>query len=232
MEELKYSLNGEIYDEKIKIKYDDILIYYGYVDDLVTSISGELELQLNFGNYNNISSVICKKLNSSILCIPKISECFRDQYYYCPMIFSIEIFKDLWSSIRYNYNSDLQLIRQINLSDIILMWLVSSKCRNNGNNIHEYLKYIFSKLICMSKEKEFLNIFINDIFKNSFELLEIEYKIINVHNKMETVFFYLDKKLDYKWEALKVDEKQNIYLYLGNNKCIHIFRKSNNCLNL
>ena len=70
-------LSGDIYDEKISVKYDNIIIYNGYVDNLVTSIGTDssLELKLNYSNQFNQSNVIARRLGEDILWIPNINYC-------------------------------------------------------------------------------------------------------------------------------------------------------------
>jgi hypothetical protein len=43
-------LTGDLYNETCEIKYSDKLIYKGYVDELVTSENGNLEVHLNYSN--------------------------------------------------------------------------------------------------------------------------------------------------------------------------------------
>ena len=49
MKQLSYDVKGENIYEVLTLKYDSQILYMGYVDDLVTSITGDLELKLNYG---------------------------------------------------------------------------------------------------------------------------------------------------------------------------------------
>ncbi|MBN1046097.1 hypothetical protein DVW08_12140 [Clostridium botulinum] len=87
-------LSGDMYDEKISVKYDDMIIYNGYVDNLVTSkdVDSDVELKLNYSNQSNQSNVIARRLGEEILWIPNIKYCFKEKYKYIPIIFSVAEF--------------------------------------------------------------------------------------------------------------------------------------------
>ncbi len=224
MDKIKYQLNGEIYDEKIKIQYGNLIIYDNYVDDLVTSTSGELELNLNFGNSITVSPVIAKLIESQVCLVPKCPKCFDNKYGYTPIIMSQEQFKELWTAMKYDPCSDMNYINQITSDEMLLMWFISSNCRYPVDNIKDYLKYLHSKILCTSKESDLFQSLINKLFYNDIEGLSVKNTIIDIKGTMEKVIIYLDKKTNYEWDAFRIDDN-NIYLNLGMNKCIPIFKK-------
>ena len=224
MDKIKYQLNSEIYDERIKIQYGNLIIYDNYVDDLVTSISGELELKLNFGSSTTVSPVIAKLIESQICLVPKCPKCFNNKYEYTPIIMSQEQFKELWTAMKYDPYSDIDYINQITSDEILLMWFISSNCRYLVDNIKDYLKYLHSKILCTSIESALFQDLINKLFYNDFEGLSVKNAIIDTTSTMEKVIIYLDKKTNYEWDAFRINNN-NIYLNLGMNKCIRIFKK-------
>lgn len=225
MDIIKYQLDGEMYDEKIKIQYGNAVIYNNYVDDLVTSTSGTLEFKLNFEDLTTISPVIVKFIESQIILVPKCPECFNKKYNYIPIILSQEKFKELWTAMKYDDYEDIQKLNQISSEEILLMWFISSNCRYAVDNIKDYLKCIHSKILYVSKEDDLLQDLINKLLDKRFEELNIENTIIEITDKMEKIFFYLDEKTNYEWDAFRIDDNRNIYLHLGMNKCIPVFKK-------
>ena len=208
----------------IKIQYDNITIYDNHIDDLATSVSGQLELKLRFRKLSTVSSVIVKYIKSQICLIPKCPKCFDNNYEYIPIIMTQEKFKELWFAMKYNPCSDMDYINQITSDDILLMWLISSNCRYSVDNIKDYINHLYSKILCTSRDNDLFQDLINKLFYNHSEEVIVKTTIMDTLSTMEKVIIYLDKKTNYEWDAFRMDNN-NIYLNLGMDKCIPIVEK-------
>jgi len=216
-------LSGDIYDEEISIKYDDIIIYNGYVDNLVTSeyADSDVELKLNYSNKSNQSNVIARRLGDDILWIPNIKYCFKEKYKYIPIIFSVDEFKKLWDSMRYNFEDDIEKIKKVTAEEVMLTWYITSNIKDNVNSIDAYGNILGSKFICTDIESENIN---EQIFR-LFNYNEVRDKInlmgmCEESNNMINAKIYLDNNIE--WDAIKIADETNIYLNLSNKKYIPI----------
>lgn len=216
-------LSGDIYDEKISIKYDDIIIYNGYVDDLVTSedVDSDVELKLNYSNQSNQSNVIARRLGDDILWIPNIKYCFKEKYKYIPIIFSTDKFKKLLDSMRYNFEDDIEKIKEVTDEEVMLTWYITSNIRDNVDSIDAYANILSSKFICTDIEGENINKQILKLFNYNEVLDKINLKgLCEESNNIINTKIYLDDNLE--WDAIKIVDETKIYLNLSNKKYIPI----------
>ncbi|WP_291562651.1 MULTISPECIES: hypothetical protein [unclassified Clostridium] len=216
-------LSGDIYDEKINIKYDDIMIYNGYVDNLVTSedLDSDIELRLNYDDKSNQSNVIARRLGENILCVPNIKYCFKDKYKYIPIIFSLDEFKKLWEAMSYSFENDIEKIKKVTNEELMLTWYITSNIRDNVDSIYDYVNTIRSKFICTDIEDEDINKQIYQLFNWS-EVLHKRNLMFTCKesNSMTNVKIYLDDNVE--WDAIKIADKTKIYLNLSNKIYISI----------
>lgn len=63
---LAVKVAGEYFDKKVRITYNGQVIHDGYIEGLVTSLDGELELEFNYGS-QQVSSVIVKQFTNKII---------------------------------------------------------------------------------------------------------------------------------------------------------------------
>lgn len=209
-------LSGDIYDEKISIKYDDIIIYNGYVDNLVTSedVDLDVELKLNYNNQSNYSNVIARRIGEDILWIPNVKYCFKENYKYIPIIFSVAEFKKLWDSMRYNFQDDIDKIKEISNEEVVVTWYITSNIRENANSIDDYANILSNKFICTDIDDKNINRQILILDKiNLMGICKGSNNIINAK-------IYLDDNIE--WDAIKIIDETNIYLKLANKKYIPI----------
>jgi len=216
-------LSGNIYDEKINIKYDDIMIYNGYVDNLVTSedLDSDIELKLNYDDKSNQSNVIARRLGENILYVPNIKYCFKDKYRYIPIIFSLDEFKKLWETMGYSFENDIEKIKEATNEELMLTWYITSNIRDNVDSIYDYVNTIRSKFICTDIEGEDINEQIYQLF-NWNEVLHKRNLMVTCKesNSMTNVKIYLDDNIE--WDAIKIIDKTKIYLNLSNKIYISI----------
>ncbi|MDU1351057.1 hypothetical protein [uncultured Clostridium sp.] len=216
-------LSGDIYDEKINVKYDDIIIYNGYVDNLVTSedIDSDVELKLNYSNQSSQSNVIARRLGEDILWIPNIKYCFKEKYKYIPIIFSVCEFKKLWDSMRYDYQDDINKIKEITNEEVMLTWYLTSNIKGSIDSIDDYANMLSSKFICTDIEDENIDKQILKLFNYNQMLDKINLdSICEESSKIINAKIYLDDNME--WDAIKIDNETNIYLNLANKKYIPI----------
>ncbi|NFI55036.1 hypothetical protein FDA48_01345 [Clostridium botulinum] len=214
-------LSGDMYDEKISVKYDDMIIYNGYVDNLVTSkdVDSDVELKLNYSNQSNQSNVIARRLGEEILWIPNIKYCFKEKYKYIPIIFSVAEFKKLWDSMRYNFQDDINKIKEVTNEEVMLTWYITSNIRESTDSIDDYAKILSSKFICTDIDGENINKQILKLF-NYNEILD-KINLVGIcegSNNIINANIYLDDNIE--WDAIKIVDETNIYLNLCNKKYI------------
>ncbi|NFT07868.1 hypothetical protein FDF26_12480 [Clostridium botulinum] len=214
-------LSGDMYDEKISVKYDDMIIYNGYVDNLVTSkdVDSDVELKLNYSNQSNQSNVIARRLGEEILWIPNIKYCFKEKYKYIPIIFSVAEFKKLWDSMRYNFQYDINKIKEVTNEEVMLTWYITSNIRESTDSIDDYAKILSSKFICTDIDGENINKQILKLF-NYNEILD-KINLVGIcegSNNIINANIYLDDNIE--WDAIKIVDETNIYLNLCNKKYI------------
>lgn len=216
------ALSGDIYDEKINIKYDNITIYNDYVDNLVTSedIDSDIGLRLNYDDRLNQSNVIARRLGENILCVPNIKYCFKDKYRYIPIIFSLDEFKKLWEAMSYSFENDIKKIKEATNEELMLAWYITSNIRDNVDSMHDYVNTIRSKFICTDIEGEDINKQICQLFNWNEALYKMNLMVTcKESNNMTNVKIYLDDNVE--WDAIKIIDKTKIYLNLSNK--IYIF---------
>ncbi|AIY79419.1 hypothetical protein FDB15_14145 [Clostridium botulinum] len=214
-------LSGDMYDEKISVKYDDMIIYNGYVDNLVTSkdVDSDVELKLNYSNRSNQSNVIARRLGEEILWIPNIKYCFKEKYKYIPIIFSVAEFKKLWDSMRYNFQDDINKIKEVTNEEVMLTWYITSNIRESTDSIDDYANILSSKFICTDIDGENINKQILKLF-NYNEILD-KINLVGIcegSNNIINANIYLDDNIE--WDAIKIADETNIYLNLCNKKYI------------
>ncbi|WP_061309260.1 hypothetical protein, partial [Clostridium botulinum] len=191
-------LNGDMYDEKISIKYEDTIIYNGYVDNLVTSedVDSDVELKLNYSNQSNYSNVIARRLGEDILWIPNVKYCFKDKYEYIPIIFSVDEFKKLWDSMRYDFQDDIDKIKEITNEEVMLTWYITSNIRENANSIGDYANILNRKFICTDIDGENIEKQISKLFNYNEILDKINLTgICEGSNNIINVKIYLDDNI-------------------------------------
>lgn len=218
---MEFILTGDIYYEEISIRYGDSIIYDGYVDNLVTSEDGELELQLNYGDKSDKNNVIARRIGDNIFWIPNIKYCFKKQYIYLPILFSEDEFKRLWESMRYNPEDDLGQIKEITNTELLLTWFITSNIRNNVDNIYEYMNILKDKIIYIDIENEDVNKVILGLFRFNEEFNKNKLDVMNKqsHNMIKGKI-YLDDNSE--WDAIRISDKNVIYLRINNQIYIPI----------
>lgn len=210
MGKIEFVTNGEFINEILTLKYNSQVIYEGYTDNLVTSITGNLELQLNY-NTENTYSVIARKGGNYIIWLPKLP--VGSNYKYEPIIFSVNQFVELWSFLGYRAEEELKSVKNINKDELRLVWLMKARGTEQITNLSDLIKSVKNNMIAFSTnldgEKELLSFLINQW---EFENVEI----IESKTHWENYIAYLDRGSVEEWTVFKKDKYGNLYINLDN----------------
>ncbi|MGY0691936.1 hypothetical protein ACW2QC_03985 [Virgibacillus sp. FSP13] len=217
MKKLDYKTYGEFTNELLNFKYDSQIIYEGYTDNLVTSVTGDLELKLNYGT-SNTSSVIARKYGDHIVWIPKNP--LDSDYRYKTIILNSEQFTELWTFLKYKAEDDLEIIKNISADELKLMWLIGARGTERIDDISSLIKSVKKNTIALSTSLEHRDTIFYNLIENQWALKKD--RIIEGKDNWESFIAYLDKGVNEEWEVFKKDNKDNLYIHLGNGYCLPI----------
>ncbi|MCG3089817.1 hypothetical protein [Sporosarcina cyprini] len=214
---LEYRTYGEVSKELLVLNYDSQIIYEGYTEDFVTSITGDLELNLNYGSSKSYS-VVSRKYGDLIVWIPKLPV---DMHYKCKtIIWTSKEFEDFWTFLKYVPSDDLEIIKEISACELKLVWLIGARGNEQINNYICLYKSVKKNIIALSSNLEHQNKIFNNLIEQDW-LLESN-KIIKCKADEEKFLAYLDKGLNEEWEVFRTDQNENLYVHLGNEFCLPI----------
>jgi hypothetical protein len=207
-------LTGDLYNETCEIKYSDKLIYKGYVDELVTSENGNLEVHLNYGESDIIKFKI-KRVGDIILWIPvKISNMHTIDIY-DNIIVNIREMEKLWEKLRYDFRDDEPLIDICTAIDLKLLWLINSKLHFQEFNTLEVISQVKNSIIFFEFNRieksngDFYNLICNDWDITNIKLFN-SVKQIN-----ENSVYLLENNNSIEWCPFLKNNKDNEVLNLG-----------------
>lgn len=211
----------DIYYEKITIEYDEHIIYDGYVVDLVETNNFDMQLNLNYGNKSFQNAVIIRKLKDHIIFIPQNPYCFRENYKYILILITQNEMKNLWNGIKYDFEDDITIIKEINIEELLLSWYITSGIREYVDNLNEYINVIEHQVLCTSLwgsdiNDKIMRIFVADNITSKLK----EVFVCNQNTKMKNVTLYFDNNIE--WNGIKINSENKIYLNLNDKLCISI----------
>ncbi len=217
MKTFNFIVDGEFTNELLTLTYDSKVIYKGYTDDLVTSVTGDLEMNLNFG-MNETYSVIARKYENYLVWIPKLP--LDQTTRYEPIIFTLQQFKELWRFLKYNPQDDLERLKNLNDVELKLIWMVLSRGTERIENITSLSKSVKNNIIALSPnlEKQQTTLYNLIDHEDAFHQREI----IESESNWDAYIAYLDQGEIDEWVALKRDNKGKLYMHLGNDLCLAI----------
>jgi hypothetical protein len=219
---LLYEYEDELQYEKLIMTYNNKVIFEGYTDDLVTSIDGDLELKLNNVLTGKVSPVIGRKVNTSILWIPKQPNSYESSYFYQAVLFTKEDFYKLWSSLRYDATEDYQAIKNIDANELKLAWLASSNCELKLSEYTELSKSINSKLLAINSENHNVIQKFLKLLNESWSVTNLGREMITSEDSWKTMSVVLDLEGLPEWNAIKIDPNNNLYVHFGFNLCLEV----------
>lgn len=220
------NFSGTSYEEKCKLYYKDQLLYDGYVEDLVTSLKGFLEIKLNYGHKNSLSTQV-KRLGKKVLWIPIIensNEILIKEYR--AIVFSLFEMNILWKKLRYELTGDLRYIINVDIQDLKKLWIVNSGFNLQSDNIVEVFKYFKKNILAFSRPKtNMLKQTFDDLFMNDW--INVKLNLKQIDSIQDKLIVYLDDEgKTIEWNALLQDNKDDIFINLGNQWGLQVFSHS------
>lgn len=202
-----------LYEDYLKIKKDNTIIYEGESYLLFLEENNEIGLELNYGKINNTSIVFLKEFNDKFYSVPDYRNMYLNNYQYEALQFS-----------RYNllamfFNlEDIKNIKKININEIILNWILTSLFKGYYTNFEDYIFYLIKDIYFIDDEvmnkdiKKTINNILNLKDKRIICIEDFEFEEINVYFNSGIV-----------WKAFLKDKKTNdIYLNTGYDISIKI----------
>ncbi|WLV24510.1 hypothetical protein QR721_12830 [Aciduricibacillus chroicocephali] len=217
MKKLDYRTFGDYTNELLSLEYDSHTIYEGYTDDLITSVTGDLELKLNYGR-NIASSVVARKYGDHIVWIPKVP--LDSDYKYITIIFNLKQFAELWTFLKYKVEDDLEIIKDISAEELKLMWMIWAREKEQIDDISDLVKSVKNNILALSTNLEHQDKIFYNFIESQWALKKN--RVIVSEDNWESFIVYLDKGIYEEWEVFKKDNKDNLYIHLGNGYCAPI----------
>lgn len=207
MDGLTYEITGEGTDKIVTLKVDSQLIYEGYAYSLVTSIDGVLQFKLNFG-LSGVEYLYCIKNIEDYLLLLPVKEQYRDAK---QIIFSKFSLMKLWNELGYDFEDDKEYIANVNHSDIVFHWFLSSGIYFEELELESMRKEIQKITIGYSEEKYhyLLENLISKWEDSSFN------NLTKIRSSCVEISIYLDQKANYDWKAFFLDEQGAVYIKLS-----------------
>ncbi|WP_048000964.1 hypothetical protein [Lactiplantibacillus herbarum] len=204
---LAVKVAGEYFDKQAKITYNGQVIHDGYIEDLVTSLDGELELEFNYGA-QQVSSVIVKQFTNKIIFIPTEFEAFDADYQYVPVCLTIGEFGKLWQIMGYgeSLEDSLKFVSPLTNKDLELVWVANSGVKGRFmSSVEEAKKQLNADCYYVDDEVVDTGVLFQD------NQLLASSKIVIVDQKtVHTITIY--RKPWEEWPALLQDQTGHLFL--------------------
>ncbi|WP_442601938.1 hypothetical protein [Paenibacillus sp. KN14-4R] len=207
MDGLTYEITGEGTDKIVTLKVDSQMIYEGYAYSLVTSIDGILQLKLNFG-LSGVEYLYCIKNMEDYLILLPVNEQYRDIK---QIIFSKFSLVKLWNELGYDFEDDKEYITNVNHSDIVFHWFLSSGIYFEELELESMRKEIQKITVGYSEEK-YHHLLENIISKWGNVLFN---NLTEIRSGSVEISIYLDQKANYEWKAFFLDEQGVVYIKIS-----------------
>lgn len=202
-----------LYENYLKIKKDDKIIYEGESYLLLLEENNEFGLELNYGKVNNISIIFLKEFNDKFYSVPDYRNMYSNDYQYEALQFSRYNLLAMYFSLEKINN-----IKKININDVILNWISTSSFKGYYTNFEDYIFYLIRDIYFIDDEvmnkdiKKTINSILNLKDKKIICIEDFEFEEINVYFNSGIV-----------WKAFLKDKKTNdIYLNTGYDISIKI----------
>lgn len=217
MKKLDFKTYGEFTDEMLNLKYDSQIIYEGYTDNLITSITGDLELKLNYGT-SNTYSVLARKFGDHVVWIPKLP--LDSDYRYKTMVFTLRQFVELWTFLKYRAEDDLEIIKNIRSDELKLIWMMGARGAERIDDTSSLIKSVKKNILALSTSLEHQDTTFNNLIQNNWVLNKD--RLIEEGDNWECFIAYLDNGVHEEWEVFKKDQEDVLYIHLGSGYCLPI----------
>jgi hypothetical protein len=217
---MRIELYGQIYDQQCNLYYGEQLIYTGYVDDLVTSINGYLEVKLNYGTTRTLS-VVVKKLGDVMFWVPVKYENLDELYK--TIIISENDMQNIWNELGYDLADDMYLISNIGKVELKTLWIINSGIRAELSVVKDMGNLIKDNIILtICESSEDLNKVFNYLLESNWDSLDVKYlePIDTIKEKLVVCLDYSNKYLE--WIPVFKKTSQYNLINLGNGWGIRI----------
>jgi hypothetical protein len=211
--QLQWKIFGEEYDEGIELfTSDGQVLFKGNCDSLVTSINGEVELCLNYGNSLHIFHHALRISGQQVVLLPTIRETELPSFFTSraigAQIFSIEDYIALWTQLRYDC-SELSKLFPMDSNDWLMLWLMEIPSGLTTLAVRDWKAWVLENIVAEEPEGYPT---VADIINSQLEVQEVS----NSEQLLEPVTVYIERQ-DlgiFEWKALDAHERN--LLLLGN----------------
>jgi hypothetical protein len=211
--QLQWKIFGEEYDEGIELfTSDGQVLFKGNCDSLVTSINGEVELCLNYGNSRHIFHHALRISGQQVVLLPTIRETELPSFFTSraigAQIFSIEDYIALWTQLRYDC-SELSKLFPMDSNDWLMLWLMEIPSGLTTLAVRDWKAWVLENIVAEEPEGYPT---VADIINSQLEVQEVS----NSEQLLEPVTVYIERQ-DlgiFEWKALDAHERN--LLLLGN----------------
>ncbi|MBK05369.1 MAG: hypothetical protein CL920_32035 [Deltaproteobacteria bacterium] len=129
MRHLKFSFEGDGYNQTLTLFHNDTLVFQGFADNLFTSEDGEVQMHLNFHGDKKFPHVL-RRSGEFVLLIPIIEDVDTSRYLrLCRALLPVWPFLDfaeLWTQMRYPFE-ELHTLKSASSDELFFIWLLSSR---------------------------------------------------------------------------------------------------------
>lgn len=153
---LQWKIFGEGYDEQIELSTSTgQLLFKGNCDVLVTSVRGEIELCLNYGDSQNVYHHVLKVAGNKVVLLPTVHESELSNFWISRSlgahIFLLEDYVALWSQLRYD-TSELFTLFPMDSNDWVLLWLLNIPSVSGSLSISSLKSWVLEKRVAEDPE--------------------------------------------------------------------------------
>lgn len=209
--------------EKCRLSYKSKIIYFGYIDDLMTSNNGSLQLNLNYGG-EKTTIVNIKRFIDKYFWIP----IWTNNYNIKPLvILSLEEMEYIWNKLGYDFADEEKYIKMMNHNDMKLFWMLNSGLVQGPEiQVNRLSKIIQKKNIAASHDgndtiyKVFLRL-LHDNWNN----LELNHSTVEKDGFLisENLIIYLElEPNDIKWIPLAMNKDGKILINLNDESHLKV----------
>jgi hypothetical protein len=218
--QLQWKTFSEEYDEGLELfTPDGQVLFKGICDSLVTSINGEVELCLNYGNSRHIFHHALRMSGQQVVLFPTVRATELPSFFISraigAQIFAIEDYMALWTQLRYDC-SELSKLLPMSSNDWLMLWLMQIPSGLTTLSVRNWKAWVLQNIVAEEPEGYPT---VADIINSQ---LEVQGEVSRSKQVLEPITVYIDRQdLDiFEWKALDANERN--LLLLGNNWSLRV----------
>ncbi|WP_199451184.1 hypothetical protein [Vibrio harveyi] len=226
MKHLRSIFEGSDYDQTLKLFYDGAQVFYGVVDDLVTSVSGELQLRLNFLDGDSFLHSL-RFSGEFVVLVPVIANSNAEAYLRSSsgivLAWPLKDLISLWKQLRYD-PEELKSLAVATSAELFLVWLISSQYYSVQVLDSSTMSDILNKNILAEDATGIPStIDIINLLGKGELLLETIERVYSMESNAITAYIDDIDGSAIEWKSLSSDRK---YCLIGNNLGIQLINPS------